>query len=82
MGSAAMQSPKFLGAAMASAKFLRKQAERCADLARQTTDEDSRKRYERLQRTFCYLVELEEQETAEAPAPAGWQRNQHQLDKN
>jgi hypothetical protein len=66
---------------MASAKFFRKQGERCADLARQTTDEDSRKRYERLQRTFCYLVELEEQETAEAPAPAGWQRNQHQLDK-
>ena len=70
MGSAAMQSPNFLGAAMASAKFLRKQAERCADLARRTTDEDSRKRYERLQRTFCYLVELEEQETAEA-LPSG-----------
>jgi hypothetical protein len=55
---------------MASAKLFRKQAERCADLARETTDEDSRKRYERLQRTFRYLVELEEQETAEAPAPA------------
>jgi hypothetical protein len=46
---------------MASAKFFRKQAERCADLARRTNDEDSRERCEQLQRTYRYLAETEEQ---------------------
>jgi hypothetical protein len=46
---------------MVSAKFFRKQAERCADLARRTNDEDSRERCEQLQRTYRYLAETEEQ---------------------
>ena len=45
---------------MASAKFLRRQADRCADLARRTHDEDSRERYEQLWRTYCQLAETEE----------------------
>jgi len=52
-------------AAMASAKFLRRQAERCAELAGRTNDDDSRQRYEQLQRKYCYLADLEEQTTAE-----------------
>jgi hypothetical protein len=48
---------------MASAKFLRRQAERCADLAQRTSDDESRRRYERLQHTYWYLAETEEQET-------------------
>jgi hypothetical protein len=51
---------------MASAKFFRRQAERCADLAQRTNDEESRHRYERLQHTYCYLADTEEQETVEA----------------
>ena len=47
---------------MASAKFFRKQAEKCADLARRTHDEDSRKRCEQLERTYCYLAETEERQ--------------------
>jgi hypothetical protein len=42
-----------------------REAERCADLAEWTNDEDSRQRYEELQRKYCYLAELEEQETVE-----------------
>jgi hypothetical protein len=53
-------------APMASAKFFRRQAERCADLAHRTNDEESRHRYERLQHTYCYLADAEEQETVEA----------------
>jgi hypothetical protein len=45
---------------MASAKFLRRQAEKCADLARLTSDEDARQRYEQLQRTYRFLAEAEE----------------------
>jgi hypothetical protein len=50
---------------MASAKFFRKQAERCADLARRTNDEDSRERCEQLQRTYRYLAEMEERHPSE-----------------
>jgi hypothetical protein len=58
---AAMQKPGVRKAWMASAKFFRKQAERCADLARRTNDQDSRERCEQLQRTYRYLAEMEEQ---------------------
>jgi hypothetical protein len=51
---------------MVSAKFFRRQAGRCADLAQQNNDEESRHRYERLQHTYCYLAETEEQEAVEA----------------
>jgi hypothetical protein len=47
---------------MASAKFFRKQAEKCAGMARRTHDEDSRQRCEQLERTYCYLAEVEERE--------------------
>ena len=53
---------------MASAKFLRKQADRCADLARRTHDEDSRERCEQLRRTYCHLAEMEEQQTSDLNA--------------
>ena len=56
---------------MASAKFFRRQSERCGDLARRTHDEDSRQRCEHLQRTYCYLAEMEEQQTSESNAPSG-----------
>jgi len=51
---------------MASAKYFRAQAERCADLARRTHDQDSRERYQRLQRVYCHLGEMEDQKTVEA----------------
>jgi hypothetical protein len=51
---------------MASAKFLRRQAEKCADLARLTNDEDARQRYEQLQRTYRFLADADEWETDEA----------------
>jgi hypothetical protein len=55
---------------MASAKFLRRQADRCADLAR-THDEESRERCEQLRRTYCQLAEMEEQQTADLNASSG-----------
>jgi hypothetical protein len=51
---------------MASTKFLRRQAEKCADLARLTNDEDARQRYEQLQRTYRFLADADERETHEA----------------
>jgi hypothetical protein len=56
-----METPGIREAEMASAKFLRRQADRCADLARRTHDEDSRERCEQLRRTYCHLAEMEEQ---------------------
>ncbi len=55
---------------MASLKFFKRQAERCADLARRTHDEDSRQRCEQLQRTYHQLAEMEEQQTSELNAPS------------
>ena len=63
-----MRGPGTREAEMASSKFLRRQADRCADLARRTHDEDSRERCERLQRTYCSLAETEEQRTADLNA--------------
>ena len=63
MKDAAIRAPGIREAEMASAKFLRRQADRCADLARWTHDEDSRERCERLHRTYCSLAETEEQQT-------------------
>ena len=47
---------------MASAKFLRRQAETCAGLAAQTHDEESRQRFQRLEKTYLHLAETEEQQ--------------------
>ena len=69
--NAAMQPPGIRGADMASAKFLRRQADRCADLARRTHDEECRERCEQLRRTYCSLAEMEEQQTADLNASSG-----------
>jgi hypothetical protein len=45
---------------MATAKNLRRQAARCADLAKQTQDSESRERYLRLQQMYLNLAETEE----------------------
>lgn len=56
---------------MASAKFLRRQADRCADLARRTHDEESRERCEQLRRTYSHLADMEEQQTGSLNASSG-----------
>ena len=43
-------------------KFFKDQAEKCAELARQTLDEDCRERFEKLQRTYHHLAEMEDQQ--------------------
>lgn len=48
---------------MASAKLLRRQAARCATLAKQTHDEDGRERYLRLEQMYVQLAETEERAT-------------------
>jgi hypothetical protein len=45
---------------MATAKNLRRQASRCADLAKQTQDTESRERYLRLEEMYVHLAETEE----------------------
>jgi hypothetical protein len=47
---------------MASVKLLRRQAARCAGLATQTHDEESRKRCQRLEQTYLHLAEEEERQ--------------------
>jgi hypothetical protein len=61
----------FGGTHMASAKLLRRQAARCAGLAKQTHDEESRQRCERLEQTYLHLAEVEEQQFAAMNAPPG-----------
>ena len=60
--NAAMQKPGNRKATMPSAKFFRRQAEKCANLAKRTHDEDSRQRCEQLERTYYYLAEMEERQ--------------------
>jgi len=45
-----------------SVKRFRIQAEKCAALAKQTHDEESRERFMQLQRSFLHLAETEEQQ--------------------
>lgn len=64
--NAAMQKPgNARRPKMASVKFLRRQAEKCAELARRTHDDDSRQRCEQLQRTYSHLAEVEERQAAD-----------------
>jgi hypothetical protein len=49
---------------MAMANRLRKQAARCAALARQTHDDEARQRYIRLEQTYLQMAEAEEQAAA------------------
>lgn len=46
-------------------KRFRNQAKRCADLAKQTHDEESRQRLMRLELTYLQLAETEEQLAAQ-----------------
>ena len=71
MKNVAMHKPGIREAEMASAKFLRRQADRCADLAKRTHDEESRERCEQLRRTYCQLAEMEEQQTVDLNASSG-----------
>ena len=48
-----------VGAVMATAKGLKKQAARCAALAQQTHDEEARQRYLRLEQKYIQLAETE-----------------------
>ena len=47
---------------MASAKILRRQAARCADIARATHDEESRERCKQLEQTYLHLADIEERQ--------------------
>lgn len=49
-------------------KRFRNRAERCAFLARQTHDEESRQRFIKLEQTYLQLAELEEQLARELSA--------------
>ena len=46
---------------MTDAEFFRRQAAKCATLAKQTHDEESRQRYLRLEQTYLHLAESEDQ---------------------
>jgi hypothetical protein len=45
---------------MATAKNLKRQAERCGTLAQQTHDEEARQRYLRLEQMYLHLAETNE----------------------
>jgi hypothetical protein len=59
----------------ADPKFFKDQAEKCAKLARQTLDEDCRERFEKLQRTYHHLAEMENQQAGALKASLG--KSQH-----
>jgi hypothetical protein len=46
---------------MTDAEFFRRQAAKCATLAKQTHDEEGRQRYLRLEQTYLHLAESEDQ---------------------
>ena len=48
---------------MATAKNLRRQAAKCAALAKQTQDAEGRERYLRLEQMYVHLAETEERTT-------------------
>ena len=56
---------------MSTAKRFRLQAARCADLAKQTHDEESRQRYLRLERTYLQMAETEDRLADQRGAFAG-----------
>lgn len=56
---------------MTTVKRFRSQAEKCATLAKQTHDEDSRKRFMQLEKTYLHLAESDEQLAGELSALAG-----------
>jgi hypothetical protein len=56
---------------MASAKVLRRQASRCAILAKQTQDDEGRQRYLRLEQMYIQLADAEERSAAPVSACSG-----------
>ena len=50
---------------MATAKCLRRQAATCANLAKETYDEESRERYMRLEQLYLQLADSEEEDAAD-----------------
>jgi hypothetical protein len=56
---------------MSTAKRFRLQAARCADLAKQTRDEESRQRYLRLKQTYLQMAETEDQLVGQGSTFAG-----------
>ena len=62
---------------MASAELLRRQAARCAGLAMQTHDEESRQRCQRLEQTYLHLAEEEEQQSRGVNATVGGTETRH-----
>ena len=56
---------------MATAKLFRRQAARCAALAKRTHDEESRQRCQRLEQTYLHLAETEEQQIGGMNASTG-----------
>jgi hypothetical protein len=54
-----------------SAKFLKRQAAACANLAAQTGDEESRQRCLRLEQTYLQLAKAEEQVVVQAGSAPG-----------
>jgi hypothetical protein len=62
--SATSRMRPMAGANTVSANRLRKQAERCQALAKQTHDEDGRQRYLRLEQMYLQLADAEERSAA------------------
>ena len=56
---------------MATEKLFRRQAAKCAALAKQTHDEESRQRCQRLEQPYLHLAETEEQQIGRMNASTG-----------
>lgn len=59
---------------MATAKCLRRQAATCANLARETYDEESRERYIRLEQLYLQLADSEEPDEGQSGGYTGESR--------
>ena len=62
---------------MWSAKRFRRQASKCATLAKQIHDEECRQRYLRLEQMYLHLAEEEEQLVGEISAYTGTSEPKH-----
>lgn len=62
---------------MTDAVHFRMQAAKCATLAKQTHDEESRQRYLRLEQTYLYLAESEDQLVGQMSAFARTSESTH-----
>jgi thymidylate kinase len=62
---------------MTSAKLLRRQAAKCAGLATQSHDEESRQRFQRLEQTYLHLADEEEQQMSGVNATISGTESRH-----